>query len=273
LVGLISKKSQTTFLQVRSVRRHNSVEAELESLISRLQDQGRSLKSVPLKMLAMRLKMADPDHFVKVRGLIKDLITKLEADAAAEATAKSACDTNMKEAVEKRDKAAANYETAGAQIDSTNATINSLKSEIAALAGDIADLNKQVLEMTELRAKEKAEHEKTIANADQGKSDVDQAIEILKKFYGEALLQVGADPKTNTEDREGKTVGDLAPETFSSDEEYKGKADSSKGVIGMLEVISSDFERTSKTTADAETQAEEDFKELKAETETTISDK
>merc|ERR1719484_385984 len=104
----------------------------------------------------------------------------------------------MKAAVEKRDKHAAIVETAGAQIDSTKADIN--------------NLNKFVLESTELRTKDKAQNELTIANADQGKVAVDSAIEILKKFYEGSFIQ--AEPKS----RDGETVGDLAPETFDSKE-------------------------------------------------------
>merc|ERR1719356_1999926 len=127
--------------------------------------------------------------------------------------------------------------------------------------------------MTELREKEKAENEKTIANADSGKAAVDQAVELLKKFYGSALLQSAKNRAAPAKDREGKTVGDLAPDTFSSDEEYKGKVDASKGIVGMLEVIASDFERTSKTVADAEKSADEDYKSLKKDTEKDIKDK
>merc|ERR1719316_531538 len=125
-------------------------------------------------MVALQVRLLGPDHFVKVREIIKDLIAKLEADADAEATAKTACDENMKSAIEKRDKNAADLETAGAEIDSTTAAINGLKEEVAELAADIADLNKHLLEADEMRASDKAQNEKAIADADEGKSAVDQ---------------------------------------------------------------------------------------------------
>jgi len=275
LVGLVSKGSKVSiaqhkapsFFQLRSQRGQSVDEAKLQQLSSHLREEARSLNSAPLALLALRLQNADPDHFVKVRGIIKDLISKLEADAKAEATAKTACDKNMKAAVEKRDKHAAIVETAGAQIDSTKADINNLKKDISDLAKEIADLNKFVLESTELRTKDKAQNELTIANADQGKVAVDSAIEILKKFYEGSFIQ--AEPKS----RDGETVGDLAPETFDSKEEYKGKTESSKGIIGMLEVISADFERTSKATTDGEADAAKDYENLKADTEKDIKDK
>ena len=50
----------------------------------------------------MRVTVA-ADHFVKVRGLIKDLIAKLKADAKSEATQKGNCDTGMAKAIAGRD--------------------------------------------------------------------------------------------------------------------------------------------------------------------------
>jgi len=82
---------------------------------------------------------------------------------------------------------------------------------------------------------------------------VKQAIEVLQKFYGSVFIQAP------NEDRTGKTVGDLAPETF--DEEYKGSSDASKGIIGMMEVIHSDFERTNDVTVTEEDEAQKQFEE------------
>merc|ERR1719464_2177797 len=61
-------------------------------------------------------------------------------------------------------------------------------------------------------------------------------------------------------DREGLTVADRAPEVFDS--EYKGSQDASKGIIGMLEVILADFDRTSSTVDSQETQAQSDFEDF-----------
>jgi hypothetical protein len=271
LVGLVQKGSQRSFLQLRSVSRRRVPEAQFQRLTERLRERADTLQSAPLLTLALQLKMSG-DHFVKVRGLIKDLIAKLEEQAAAEATAKSICDKNMKAALEKRDDTAANAEIAGGKIDSTTGAIHTLKEEIADLEKEIATLNAQVAEMTELRKQEKADNEKTLADAAEGKTAVDEAITVLKNYYDSALIQRD-EPKKLIEDREGKTVSDLAPETFSSTEEYKGKQSESKGIIGILEVIASDFDRTIKTVGDAEIQSEKDYQELKTDTEKSISDK
>lgn len=274
LVGLVSKKSTSAiaqhapvFFQLRSARRATLDEKKLEQLTTHLEKEAHSLKSAPLAMLALQLQAAGPDHFVKVRGIIKDLIAKLEADAKSEATSKTLCDKNMKAAVEKRDKHAAAVEIAQAEVASTTADINNLKKEIADLAQEVADHNKEMLEATELRAGEKADNEKAIANADAGKAAVDQAVVLLQKFYEGSFVQTVEAPK---KDRDGTSMSD-APETFSG--EYKGKVDSSKGIIGMLDVIASDFERTSKSVTDAEASAVKDFDDFKADNEKSTTDK
>merc|ERR1719450_378624 len=102
------------------------------------------------------------DHFVKVRGLIKDLIAKLEADAESEASQKAFCDENMEKATTDRDEAIGEVETQTANIDEAKAKIAQLTEEIEILGTEIADLRKGLFEATELRAAEKADNTKTI---------------------------------------------------------------------------------------------------------------
>merc|ERR1719375_1222344 len=200
------------------------------------------------------------DHFVKVRGIIKDLIAKLEADAESEADQKSFCDTEMKAAISSRDEAQASIESLTADISQAEAKKAQTEAEIQALTEAI----------TELRAQERAENEKTIADATSGKSAVEFALQVLQEFYeGAVALQLSYVPPNS--DREGKTVGDLAPEVFSG--RYSGRQDASKGILGMLEVILSDFERTIETVTAEEEAAQADFEAFEADTKADISAK
>merc|ERR1711956_96839 len=72
-------------------------------------------------------------------------------------------------------------------------------------------------------------------------------------------------------DREGNTVGDLSPEIFDS--KYHGEQSSSKGILGLLEVILSDFDRTDTTVTDQEKTAAEKFEDYKKATEDDIDAK
>merc|ERR1712242_310609 len=91
-----------------------------------------------------------------------------------------------------------------------------------------------------------------------------------KEFYDNAFLQTKKYVPPDS-DRAGNTVGDLAPEVFDS--KYHGRQDSSSGILGLLEVILSDFDRTDTTVTDEEKTAAEKFEEFKKATEEDIDAK
>merc|ERR1719316_2387358 len=84
------QKPKSAFLQSRAQRK-----IVLHRMMGYLKKQAKSLKSDTLGTLMLQMK---EDHFVKVRGMIKDMISKLEADAAAEGDQKAWCDTEMEKA-------------------------------------------------------------------------------------------------------------------------------------------------------------------------------
>lgn len=246
--------------------------AERQRLVDFLEQRAQALKSASLAQVAAFARLA-ADPFVKVRGLINDLIAKLEAESGEEATQKSFCDTEMSAALTKRDERKAEGEGFQSSIAASTAAIKEHEATIAELSEEIAALHKQLKELAELRNEEKAQNAKTVADADAGKVAVDQAISVLEGFYTGAFMQVrkaGYTPPNA--DRHGDTVSDLAPETFGN-EPYTGKTSASEGVIGLLQVISSDFERTSTNTASAESDAESAYQEQKGSIETSIFDK
>lgn len=186
---------------------------------------------------------------MKVRQIIVDLMDKLEADQTAEQTHKNWCDGQIAAAIGSRDTAQSEVEKHMADIASKKAQKAQLRGEIAELSRQILENKKALVEATELRTAESAENNRTQTDAQAGKAAVDQAIQFLNNFYSNAFVQYTPWKATDS-DRSGKTVGDLAPETFDSN--YHGSQEASKGIVGILEVISSDFERTDTTTEAAE---------------------
>jgi len=264
----LAQKS-TSFLQLSGTSSQSLQLAATTSASHMLSKVAKELHSPVLSVTAMKVRLM-ADHFVKVRAIIKDLVEKLENDAEAEATQKGFCDTNMAAAISDRD-------TGNAQIEEAMATISKITAEKEELTQEIQDLKKAIAEnlkalneATELRNSEKADNEATIETADEGKTAVELAINILKEFYDNAFIQTGKYVPPNA-DRSGKTVADRAPEVFSGD--YHGSQGASKGIMGLLDVILSDFERTVDTTEDAEDTAQTSFEAFEADTKQDNEDK
>merc|ERR1719231_1224240 len=116
-----------------------------------------------------------------------------------------------------------------------HANIDELEASIAKLTEDIAELTKAVSELdaamakaTSLRNEEKTKNTATISDAQEAQTAVAQALTVLKEFYAKAAESTAF---AQTKD----------PEIF--EDEYKGMQSSGGGVVGMLEVIESDFAR------------------------------
>jgi len=263
--------SPATFVQINSVQHKNAgKEAMLKKIVDSLHGAAGRIGSTALAAVSMRILVAE-DHFVKVRGLIKDLIAKLQADANSEATTKGICDTGMKKAISDRDEANAAIETANAKITQETAKKNELIKTIATLQKNIAELQKGIKERTELRNEEKADNDKTIEMSQEAVDSVKLALELLSTFYkGAQFAQTGKYVPPNS-DRSGNTVGDLAPEVFDS--EYKGSQTESKGIVGILEVILSDFERTNSGTKKDDGTSQDEFEAFEKTEKATVAEK
>merc|ERR1719316_2114217 len=161
------------------------------------------------------------------------------------------------------DEANAKMEVATAKITTLTAKKNSLEDEIDTLNGQVAELKKALLEATELRADDKAENTKNMEMTEEGADAVKVALGLLKDFYSNAFVQTGKYVPPNS-DRDGNTVGDLAPEVF--DDKYHGAQAESKGIVGILEVILSDFERQNKQAENDEADSKEAFETFEKDT-------
>merc|ERR1719197_2419680 len=107
--------------------------------------------------------------------------------------------------------------------------------------------------------------------ADSKAKTLAKEINILKDFYSNALVQTRAGFVPEGAGADGQTVGDLAPDAGT--EEYHGNQDAASGIMGMLDVIMSDFENTIAKTEEAETEEDDEYKAYKEETEGSISKK
>jgi hypothetical protein len=216
--------------------------------------QGRAEK-LGSRILAMVAQKVQDDPFAKVKKMIDQMITKLLAEANEEADHKGWCDTEMGTNKHTRDKKTEELNTLYAQIDQLTAEITTLSQEIADLSAGIAEIDKAMAEATEVREKEKEKNKATIEDAKEAQTAVTQALSVLKDFYAKAA--------TATALVQGKGPEDDAPETF--DTAYTGMGGQSGGVVGMLEVIQSDFAKLEAETGAAEDTAAKEHRRFMAE--------
>merc|ERR1719230_1388733 len=191
------------------------------------------------------MRVAD-DPFKKVKKMIKDLIVRLMEEANEEAEHKGWCDTELSTNEQTRKEKTTAVETLHAEIDELEASIAKLTEDITELTQAVAELDAAMAKATDLRQQEKAKNTETISDAGEAQTAVAQALTVLKEFYAKAA--------------EATSFVQQEPEIF--DEPYKGMGAESGGVVGMLEVIESDFARLESDTKAAEATAQKEYDEF-----------
>merc|ERR1712048_1521749 len=159
----------------------------------------------------------------------------------------------------RKEKTAA-VETLHAEIDELEASIAKLTEDITDLTAAVAELDAAMAKATKLRQEEKAKNTETIADSQEAQTAVAQALTVLKEFYAkaaEATALLQQQPE--------------APEIF--DKPYTGMQSSNGGVVGMLEVIESDFARLEADTKAAEASAQKEYDEFMTDSATDKSKK
>jgi len=155
---------------------------------------------------------AGEDPFSKVKTLIMDMIEKLLKEGEAEASHKAYCDKEMAETNQKKDDLNGDIAKMTSKIDKMSSESAMLKEQIAVLQKELADLAKSQAEMDKMR---KEEHDTYVANKaemEEGLEGIKLALKILREYY-------------------------------AKDAAHDQASGAGGGIIGMLEVIESDFSK------------------------------
>merc|ERR1719272_872739 len=159
---------------------HSSALAQLASRVAAILHYGAS---------------AGDDPFVKVRGLISDMISKLEAEAQAEATEKAYCDEQIAKTESKKAELEEDIAKLTSKIDTAAARSAGLKEDVKELQAELAALAKLQAEMDNARTDSHAAYVQAKADLELGLTGVRKALTVLRDYYGSAasaaLLQGG----------------------------------------------------------------------------------
>lgn len=187
-----------------------------------LRDLAKKHHDTVLSQLASRVNSvvrygggSKEDVFAKIKGLISDMIEKLEGEAQADATEKAFCDKELAETRQKKADKEAEIEKISAKIDKMAARSKQLKTEVAGLQNELSELSKSQAEMDKIRAEEKTAYTSAKAETEKALTGVKKALKVLNEYYAKS------DKAHNAADADG----------------------SSTGIIGLLEVCESDFSK------------------------------
>lgn len=225
-----------------------------QRLVQFLESQAGRLNSRVLSAVALS---AAKDPFTKVKKMIEDLITRLQSEAGEEADHHAWCDSELAVNEQTRKQKTTSAESLHTKIDVLQASIADRTQQIKELNNATARAHADLKKAQEVRSAEHDENTAQIQDSTGAIEAVAKAIEILKEFYDKAGLAT-----VLTQDE--PTI----PKIF--EDPYKGMQSENGGVIGMLEVISSDFSRLKAETTASEAKAVEEFRSFKADTEALI---
>merc|ERR1719171_2409578 len=227
-------ESQTySFLQLSS--RADLANSEVIALVKKL---AHDHHSAALAQLASRIGVVvkyggknGDDPFSKVKGLISDMIVKLEKEAEAEATEKAYCDEQMAKTEAKKSELEDTIAKLSNKIDKAAARSASLKEEVVELEAELAELAKTQSEMDKIRSEENANFKVAKAELTQGLTGVRKALGVLRDYYGGAAAMV------QTEDSKFNAF----MQQPAVPEQHSKSSGAGGSIINILEVCESDF--------------------------------
>merc|ERR1719247_532368 len=175
-----------------------------EQIVSMLQSLGKKNGDVAMAQLAMRVRAAvsmqtgsGADPFAKVKGMISEMIDKLVAQAAEEASHKAFCDKEMGESQAKIEDHTTTIDKFTTRKDKAVATIEKLKESISTLQSELASIAKQQAEMDQMRADQKAAFAEAKKDFEEGIEGLTMALQILRDYYAEKEESFVQQPETS----------------------------------------------------------------------------
>lgn len=234
---------EEAFIQVHNQSEEESRFGRRQTASTLLRKLGRQYNAFALIQAA---QSALDDPFVKVKGMISNMITKLEEEQRKEASKEAKC-------VADKEKGTKDLMVKKAYFDKLVSREGGAKAKVATLQSDVADLNAQLGELaqslkeaTAMRNKDQAHNDAVVKDSAESIEALSGAIKTLTEYYGAstALVQTSAP-----------------------------KSDSANAIIEILQTAQEDFEKLKQDTEYAESRAVDAFENLVQEGDVTKTKK
>jgi len=232
--------------------------AELVSLLKRLAKENHSSS---LAQLASRVAStvrygaaAGQEPFTKVKQLITDMISKLEAQAQSDLTEKAYCDEEIAKSEAKKSELNAGLQKLITNMDQKGSKDARLKAAVKDLQAMLAEQARAQAEMDAIRQEGQNAYETAHADLSLGLEGVRKALKVLRTHYGQgaasaSMLQDPTAPQLKMTRQDGHLL-------------IHGKeTEAGTKVIEALEVVESDFAKNLAVVQLAEDDAVADYQE------------
>merc|ERR1719420_2294156 len=213
----------TVLIQVK-LTDNNDVSATVKTqktrqqLINHFRTLGNKLHSLAMLNL---VTVSAQDPMENVKNLLNELIAKLEKEAKEAADLHAFCQAEKKKTTAAMEKKNMEIEKLETRIEKAEATKQEQEELIATNSEELIAIDKQNAEATKIRTEENANFVKVDTDFSQAADAVDDAIDALKEYYGDALfLQTDSETETTSTDSKPSFGG--------------AKSDSAGGIIGIL---------------------------------------
>merc|ERR1740130_2434625 len=181
-----------------------------------VKDLARKTQSPALAQLASRMqsvmRMGSADPFAKIKGMISQMIEKLESDASSEASHKAYCDKELSEANAKKTDLDTSIAKLSTAIDQATARSANLKEQVATLQKELAEMAKAKASWDKFRQEENHAYTANKAEMEAGLTGIKTALKVLRDYY-------------------------------AKDAAHASAGGAASGIIGLLEVVESDFSK------------------------------
>jgi len=236
-----------SLLQVRTAVR-SRMELKRTQIVTAIKRIAKQEHSAALAQLASRIGVVmqyssvnSADVFGKVKGLVTDMITKLEKEAEDEATEKAYCDEEMAKTETKKSELDDDLSKLTTKIDQNAAKSVLLKGEVKESQAELAALAKEQAELDQIRSEQHADYVIAKKDLEDGLSGVQKALDTLREYYGNGDASLVQDDSSFT----------AFMQQPAAPQKHEKSTGAGQGIIGILEVVESDF---SKNLANEETQ-------------------
>jgi len=225
------------FLQVSSQMRTHTDLIKSE-VITAIKGLARTSHSSALAQLASKISVVmqygganQNDVFAKIKGLVNDMIAKLEKEAEEDAAEKAYCDEEMAKTEAKKQELDDEIAKLTSKIDKAAAKSTRLKGQVKEAQATLAALAKSTAEMNKLRQEQNADYKTAKADLELGLGGVQKALEVLREYYGGAAAMI----------QDSSFGAFMQQPAKPAKHEKSGGAGGS--IIGILEVCESDFSK------------------------------